>query len=149
MGLFDKIQETISTATEQTKAKAQDVQLKREKAQKLTALGEQAYGLYLNGQLTNQELAGACQEVADLDRRIAEAEAAVQAARPQPQAPPAQQGYAPPPPGVAPPPPAAAAPPPTGAAAAPPPPAAAPPPPPPPAAAPPPPPPPPPPGESA
>ncbi len=149
MGLFDKIQDTISSATEQTKAKAQDVQLKREKAQKLTALGEQAYGLYLNGQLTNQELAGACQEVADLDRRIAEAEAAVQAARPQPQAPPAQQGYAPPPPGVAPPPPAAAAPPPTGAAAAPPPPAAAPPPPPPPAAAPPPPPPPPPPGESA
>jgi len=77
MGLFDKIQDTISSATEQTKAKAQDVQLKREKAQKLTALGEQAYGLYLNGQLTNQELAGACQEVADLDRRIAEAEAAV------------------------------------------------------------------------
>lgn len=105
MGLFDKIQDTISSATEQTKAKAQDVQLKREKAQKLTALGEQAYGLYLNGQLTNQELAGACQEVADLDRRIAEAEAAVQAARPQPQAPPAQQGYAPPPPAAAPPPP--------------------------------------------
>jgi hypothetical protein len=144
VGFFDKIQDTITSATEQTKAKAQDVQLKREKSQKLAALGEQVYNLYLSGQLGNQELAPACQEIADLDRRIVEAEEAAQAARPQPAAPQAQ-GYAPPPPSapappapqgaVAPPPPAAAAPPP--AAPAPPPPAApqappAPPPPPPP-----------------
>jgi len=139
VGFFDKIQDTITSATEQTKAKAQDVQLKREKTQKLAALGEQVYNLYLSGQLANQELSQACSEIADLDRRIAEAEAAAQAARPQPAAPQAPGGYAPPPPG-APAPPGASAPPPP-AAAAPPPPAAAPPPPasPPPPAAPPPP----------
>jgi len=146
VGFFDKIQDTISSATEQTKAKAQDVQLKRDKTHKLAGLGEQAYNLYLNGQLANQELAAACQEIADLDRRIAEAEAAAQAARPQPAAPQAQGGYAPPPgapAAAAPPPPAAAAPPPPaappqaappppGVSTAPPPPPAAPPPPPPP-----------------
>jgi len=142
VGFFDKIQDSITSATEQTKAKAQDVQLKREKNQKLAALGEQAYNLFLNGQLANQELAGACQEIADIDRRIAESEAAAAAARPQPAQPPgAPGGYAPPPPGApappppsasAPPPPPAAPPPPPPAAPAPPPPAAPPPPPPPP-----------------
>jgi len=111
VGFFDKIQDTINTATEQTKAKAQDVQLKREKTQKLSVLGEQAYNLYLNGQLANQELAAACAEIADLDRRIAEAETAVSAARPQPEAPQAPGGYAPPPPGAGAAPPAPPAPP--------------------------------------
>jgi len=134
VGFFDKIQDTINTATEQTKAKAQDVQLKREKTQKLSVLGEQAYNLYLNGQLANQELAAACAEIADLDRRIAEAETAVSAARPQPEAPQAPGGYAPPSPGAGAAPPAPPAPP--GAMAPPsaPPPPAAPPVPPPPAA---------------
>jgi hypothetical protein len=136
VGFFDKIQDTISSATEQTKAKAQDVQLKREKGQKLGQLGEQVYNLFLNGQLANQELAPACQEIADLDRRIAEAEAAAAAARPQPAQPPgAPGGYAPPPPPAPSPPapPAAAAPPPLAAPPPPPPaPPAAPPPPPPP-----------------
>ena len=101
MGFFDKIQDSITSATEQTKAKAQDVQLKREKGQKLGQLGEQVYNLFLNGQLANQELAPACQEIADLDRRIAEAVAAAAAARPQPVQPPgAPGGYAPPPPGA-------------------------------------------------
>ena len=100
MGFFDKIQETITSATEQTKAKAQDVQLKREKSQKLAQLGEQTYGLFLSGQLTNQELMPACQEIADLDRRIAEAEAAAAAARPQPVPPGAPGGYAPAQPGT-------------------------------------------------
>ncbi|MFH1151185.1 MAG: hypothetical protein V1748_12000 [Actinomycetota bacterium] len=149
MGLFDKIQDTISSATEQTKAKGQEVQLKRDRTQKLAALGEQVYGMYLQGQLPAGGLEPALQEIADIDRRLAEAEQAFQAARTQPQAPGAQAGpqaqqYAPPPPGApappqaqqyAPPPPAAPqapAPPPPAAAAQPAPPQAAPPPPPPP-----------------
>ena len=101
MGFFDKIQDSITSATEQTNANAQDVQLKREKGQKLAQLGEQAYNLLLNGQLANQELATACQEIADIDRRLAEAEAAAAAARPQPAQPPgAPGGYAPAPPGA-------------------------------------------------
>lgn len=80
MGFFDKIQETITSATEQTKAKTDEMQLKRERAKKLEALGEQVYGLYLGGQLTLAELEPACSEVADVDRRIAEAQAAAQAA---------------------------------------------------------------------
>lgn len=89
MGFLDKIQDTITSATEQTKSKAQDMQLKKERKQKIEAVGEQVYNLYLNGQLSQQELAGACQEVADLDNRIQEAIAQAQAARPQPAPPPA------------------------------------------------------------
>ncbi|MBU1670539.1 MAG: hypothetical protein KKF41_14870 [Actinobacteria bacterium] len=121
MGLFDKIQDTISSATEQTKAKGQEVQLKRDRTQKLAALGEQVYGMYLQGQLPAGGLEPALQEIVDIDRRLTEAEQAYQAARTQPQAPGAQAEppsaqYAPPPPGApappqaqqyAPPPPAA------------------------------------------
>jgi hypothetical protein len=83
VGFFDKIQETITTATEQTKAKADEVQLKRERSKKLEALGEQVYNMFLSGQLPGQELAPACQEIADLDQRLA----AAAAAGPQAQAP--------------------------------------------------------------
>lgn len=113
MGFFDKIQDTITSATEQTKAKADEVQLKRERSKKLEALGEQVYNMFINGQLSSQELAPACQEIADLDQRISSAMAAGQAARPQapaPQAPGAPgQPAAPAPPAAAtapPPPPA-------------------------------------------
>ena len=123
MGFFDKIQDTISTATEQTKAKAQDVQLKRDRKQKLEVLGEQVYNLYMNGQLTAEELAPACQEIDRIDQEIAAAEAQAKAARPpapqpQPGAPAAQAPapQAPPPP---PSPPRAAAPPPPPPQAAP------------------------------
>jgi hypothetical protein len=128
MGFFDKIQDTITGAAEQTKAKADEVQLKRDRGKKLEALGEQVYNLYLNGQLAHQELAPACQEIADMDQRIAAAQAAGQAAKPQPAA-----AQAPPAPGqpIVPAPPAAPAPP-APPAAAPPPAAPAPPPPPPP-----------------
>lgn len=110
MGFFDKIQDSISSATEQTKSKAQESQLKRERKGKLEALGEQVYGLYRNGQLAHQELSGLCQEIADVEGRIAALEQQAMAARPQPPAP-----------GMAPPPPVPGAP---GAAGAPPPPAA-------------------------
>lgn len=107
MGFFDKIQETITSATEQTKAKADEVQLKRERGKKLEALGEQVLALYTSGRLAHQELAPACQEIAELDLRISEAMAAGQAARPAPpaqqQAPP--QDAAPPAPPAPPPPP--------------------------------------------
>lgn len=113
MGFFDKIQDTITSATEQTKAKADEVQLKRERSKKLEALGEQVYNMFINGQLSSQELAPACQEIADLDQRISSAMPAGQAARPQapaPQAPGAPgQPAAPAPPAAAtapPPPPA-------------------------------------------
>lgn len=124
MGFFDKIQETITSAADQTKAKADEVQLKRDRQKKLDLLGEQVYNLYLNGQLSHQELAPACQEIAGIDQKIA----AGQAARPQPAAPGAP-GQPPAPPTQAPAPPAAPTPPPTQAPA-PPPPAAPPPPPP-------------------
>jgi hypothetical protein len=111
VGFFDKIQETITSATEQTKAKADEVQLKRERGKKLEALGEQVYNLYLNGQLAHQELAPACQELAELDQRMAASVAAGQAARPQPATPgqPAAppQAPAPPAPPAPPPPPQA------------------------------------------
>jgi hypothetical protein len=126
MGFFDKIQDTITGAAEQTKAKADEVQLKRDRAKKLEALGEQTYHLYLNGQLAHQDLAPACQEIADLDQRIAAAQASGQAARPQPaaaQAPAAPEQPVAPAPPAAPAPPVAAAPaPPAAAAPAPPPP---------------------------
>lgn len=107
MGFFDKIQETITSATEQTRAKADEVQLKRERGKKLEALGQQVYDMYLSGALTDQSLAAICQEIAQIDERIAAALAAGQAARPQP-SPPAASGQpseqAPPtPPGAEPP----------------------------------------------
>jgi len=119
VGFFDKIQDTITSATEQTKAKADEVQLKRERSKKLEALGEQVYNMFINGQLSSQELAPACQEIADLDQRISSAMPAGQAARPQapaPQAPgapgqpaapapPAGPSQQPPPPPPPPPPP--------------------------------------------
>lgn len=122
MGFFDKIQETITTAADQTKAKVQETQLGRERKQKLEALGEQVYNLYRSGQLSNQELVPACQDIEELDGRIADAAQQAPAAGPQappaaapsgpapsppaaggPPAPPAPGGGAPPPP---PPPPA-------------------------------------------
>ena len=112
MGFFDKIQETITTATEQTKAKADEVQLKRERSKKLEALGEQVYNMFLNGQLSSQELAPACQEISDLDQRLTSAAQAGQAAGPQAQAPGTTgQPVAPAPPAAAPAPPAPPAPP--------------------------------------
>ena len=94
MGFFDKIQESITTAADQTKAKVQETQLGRERKQKLEALGEQVYNLYKSGQLSEQELTPACQAIEELDGRIV---AAVQKApTAAPQAPPA--GGAPPPP---------------------------------------------------
>jgi hypothetical protein len=116
MGFFDKIQDTITSATEQTKAKADEVQLKRDRSKKLEALGEQVYNMFLNGQLSSAELEPACQEIAEVDQKLQAAVAAGQAARPQ--------APAPQPPG-APGQPAAPAPPaPPAAAAAPPPPPA-------------------------
>lgn len=111
MGFFDKIQDSITSATEQTKSKAQETQLKRERKQKLEALGEQAYNLFLNGQLANQELAPACQEITDLDRRIQEAIAQGQAAKPQPATPPAGETPGAPPAPSQPAPPSGSAPP--------------------------------------
>lgn len=108
MGFFDKIQDTITSATEQTKAKADEVQLKRERSKKLEALGEQVYNMFINGQLSSQELAPACQEIADLDQRISSAMPAGQAARPQaPGAPGQPAAPAPPAAATAPPPPPA------------------------------------------
>ncbi|PKQ28793.1 MAG: hypothetical protein CVT63_01065 [Candidatus Anoxymicrobium japonicum] len=107
MGFFDKIQETISSATEQTKTMVGDAQIKREKGQKLTQLGEQVYNLYVSGQLANQEFAPACQEIADLDRKLEEASASAQAAKPQSAAPSAPESCAPAAPPPPPPPPPA------------------------------------------
>jgi len=106
MGFFDKIQETISTAADQTKAKVQETQLGKERKQKLEAIGEQVCNLYKSGQLSNQELVPACQEIEELDGRIAAS--AQQAPAAGPQAPPAAAppaGSAPPPPGAGGPPP--------------------------------------------
>ena len=109
MGFFDKIQESITTAADQTKAKVQETQLGRERKQKLEALGEQVYILYRSGQLSHQELVPACQEVEELDGRIADAGQQAPAGRPQaPQAAPPPSGPAPAPPaagGGSPPPP--------------------------------------------
>lgn len=124
MGFLDKIQGSISSAAEQTKTKAQETQVKRDRKLKLEALGEQVYNLYMSGQLAQQELIPACQEVQEIDGRIAALEQQYQAARPQPAAPPVA-GAVPPP--SAPPPPAAPPPPPPPAAGPPPPPAPAPP----------------------
>jgi hypothetical protein len=116
MGFFDKIQETITTAADQTKAKVQETQLGRERKQKLEALGEQAYNLYKSGQLGNEELVPACRDIEELEGRIAAAgqqtppAAAPQGPTPAPQlageppAPPATGGGAPPPPPPPPPP---------------------------------------------
>ncbi|MBN1289663.1 MAG: hypothetical protein JXA49_08520 [Actinobacteria bacterium] len=97
MGFFDKIQDTINTAAEQTKVKSQDVQLKRDRKQSLEALGEQAYNLYISGQLTQQELAAGCEAVAQLDRQLQEVANQVQASRPQVPGAPNQPGAVPPP----------------------------------------------------
>lgn len=92
MGFFDKLQDSISQATEQTKAKAQETQLARQKKQKLESLGEQVYTLYADGRLSQQELLPTCEEIADLDRQIKDiqGQAAVtgqqQAEQPTPQA---------------------------------------------------------------
>ena len=110
MGFFDKIQETITGAAEQTKAKVDETQFKSERKRKLEAVGEQAYSLWSNGQLANPELVPALQEVREVDERIATAQAAAQAARPQPAPPAAGQPSAPAPSG-APAPPAPPAPP--------------------------------------
>jgi hypothetical protein len=108
MGFFDKIQETITTAADQTKAKVQETQLGRERKQKLEALGEQVYNLYRSGQLSHQELVPACQDIEELDGRIAAAGQQVPAAGQQAPpaaaptgpapAPPASGGGTPPPP---------------------------------------------------
>ncbi|MBN2167677.1 MAG: hypothetical protein JW738_00405 [Actinobacteria bacterium] len=112
MGFFDKIQDTINTAAEQTKVKSQDVQLKRDRKQSLEALGEQAYNLYINGQLTQQELAAGCEAVATVDRQLQEVTNQIQATRPQvPGAPPQPGAVTPPQAPVAQPGPAPAAPP--------------------------------------
>ena len=86
MGFFDKIQETITTATDQTKAKAQEAQLKRDRKNKLEALGEQVYNMYLNGQLPDEQFAVACREIAQVDQNIAAAQAQAARQQPQPQA---------------------------------------------------------------
>lgn len=57
MGFFDKIQETITTAADQTKAKTQESQLKKDRRNKLEALGEQVYNMYLNGELPDERFA--------------------------------------------------------------------------------------------
>ncbi|MCJ7745908.1 MAG: hypothetical protein MUP40_06450, partial [Actinobacteria bacterium] len=109
MGFFDKIQETITTAADQTKAKVQDTQLGRERKKKLEALGQQVYDLYKSGQLSHQELLPACQDIEELDGRIAAASQQAPAAAPRgpaqappaaggPPAPPAAGGGTPPPP---------------------------------------------------
>src|SRR5450830_1033970 len=109
MGFFDKIQETITTAADQTKAKLQDTQLGRERKKKLEALGQQVYDLYKSGQLSHQELLPACQDIEELDGRIAAAGQKAPAAAPQgpakappaaggPPAPPVAGGGTPPPP---------------------------------------------------
>jgi hypothetical protein len=98
MGFFDKIQESITSAADQTKAKVQETQLGRERKQKLEALGEQVYNLYRSGQLSHQELVPACQDIEELDGRIAaSAQQAPQAAAPSSSAPPAGGGPPPPP----------------------------------------------------
>jgi hypothetical protein len=104
MGFFDKIQESITTAADQTKAKVQETQLGRERKQKLEALGEQVYNLYKSGQLSEQELTPACQAIEELDGRIAATVQKAPTAGPQapqaaPQPPPAPPaGGAPTPP---------------------------------------------------
>jgi len=112
VGFFDKIQDSISSATETTKLKTQEASMKRDRKGKLEAIGEQLYGAYVNGLLAQTELEPQLREVADLDARIAAAEEQERAMR-QPQ-PMAQPGMAPQPPGapgMAPPPPMAPAPP--------------------------------------
>lgn len=104
MGFFDKIQDTINTAAEQVTTSSQNVQLKKERKQQLEAIGEQAYNLYLNGQLAQQELAGGCEAVVLTDQRLQEVTSQMQAGRPP------QQAEAPPQPGMAAPPQAAAEP---------------------------------------
>ena len=104
MGFFDKIQDSINSATETTKLKTQGASMKRERKQKLESIGEQLYGAYVNGMLTQTELEPALSEVADLDARIAAAEEQERSMRQQQV--PQPQGMAPP--GMAPPPPAAA-----------------------------------------
>lgn len=130
MGFFDKIQDSINTAAEQVTTGSQNAQLKKERKQQLEALGEQAYNLYLNGQLSQQELAAGCEAVAQVDQRLQEVTTQMQAGRPPQQAAAPQPGTAPLPqaptsPGVVQTPPQAAAPPPPAAppAQAPPPPA--------------------------
>lgn len=103
MGFFDKIQDTINTAAEQVTTSSQNVQLKKERKQQLEAIGEQAYNLYLNGQLSQQELAAGCEAVMQLDQKLQEVASQMQAGRPP------QQAAVPPQPGVAAPPQASAA----------------------------------------
>jgi hypothetical protein len=99
MGFFDKIQESITSAADQTKAKVQETQLGRERKQKLEALGGQAYELYRSGQLSQQELLPACKEIEELDdRTTAAAQQAPAAGPPGPQAAPPPSGPAPAPP---------------------------------------------------
>lgn len=97
MGFFDKIQDSINTAAEQVTTSSQNVQLKKERKQQLEALGEQAYNLYLNGQLTQQELAAGCEAVAQLDQKLQEVASQMQAGKPQQAAAPPQPGVAAPP----------------------------------------------------
>jgi len=105
MGFFDKIQETIQTAADQTKVKAQETQLKRERKNKLEALGEQVYNLYLSGELSNPGLEQLCQEIEELDGRIAAAGEQFKAAGPKP--PSAPEPFSGEPPKAPPPPPPA------------------------------------------
>jgi hypothetical protein len=109
MGFFDKIQETITSAADQTKAKVQETQLGRERKQKLEALGEQVYNLYRSGQLSHQELVPACKDIEELDGRIAAASQQAPGSGPQapPEAAPAGPAPAPPVSGGPPAPPAA------------------------------------------
>ena len=98
MGFFDKIQDSINSATETTKLKTQGASMKSERKQKLESIGEQLYGAYVNGMLTQTELEPALSEVADLDARIAAAEEQERSMRqqqvPQPQVKDQpQQGY--------------------------------------------------------
>lgn len=104
MGFFDKIQDSISSATETTKLKTHASQMRRERKQKLEAIGEQLYAAYLHGQLQQAELEAPLREVADLDARIAQVEQQEQVMRaqavPAPGSYPQQPGMAPPPPGM-------------------------------------------------
>ncbi|MDD5747572.1 MAG: hypothetical protein PHP64_00725 [Actinomycetota bacterium] len=84
MGFLDKVQETIKTATDQTKTKAQEAQFKRERNARLKDLGEQVYGLFLAGNPVDEQIASVCREIAEIDRKIADAESQSQAARPGP-----------------------------------------------------------------
>lgn len=83
MGFLDKIQDSISSATEQTKLKSQENQLRKERKQKLETLGEQVFNLFNSGQLGHEELVPICQQIAELDGRISALDEQVQAARAQ------------------------------------------------------------------